>query len=313
MRYLALSLAFLGATILPPLAHGPAYAQAARTWVSGVGDDANPCTRTAPCKTFAGAISKTHINGEINCIDPGGFGAVTITKSITIDCWHVGGSILASSTTGIIVNIAPGNLNDPHRSVRIRGLTINGTGAIGTTGSRTGIDGIRILQARSVSIEKTVIQEFSQQGIEAAVAAELDVVLDDVRISNCNVSGIKLAASGGVIIASLNDVRVHFCTVGLDAASRTRIHIQNSLFTQGAVGIQTTGVENDINADDITVSRTGAALIANPGATIRLSDSTITSNGTGINPNGGSIVSLQGNNLTNNATDGNFSGTITKR
>ena len=64
----------------------PAQAQATRTWVSGVGDDANPCSRTAPCKTFAGAISKTAASGEIDCLDPGGFGAVTITKAITIKC-----------------------------------------------------------------------------------------------------------------------------------------------------------------------------------------------------------------------------------
>jgi hypothetical protein len=62
-----------------------AQAQATRTWVSGVGDDANPCSRTAPCKTFAGAISKTAPCGEISVLDPGGFGAVTITKSITIN------------------------------------------------------------------------------------------------------------------------------------------------------------------------------------------------------------------------------------
>jgi hypothetical protein len=313
MRCVAPSLAFLGAIALSFLGSGPAVAQATRTWVSGVGDDANPCSRTAPCKTFAGAISKTHINGEINCIDPGGFGAVTITKSITIDCWHVGGSILASSTTGIIVNIPVGNLNDPHRSVRIRGLAINGTGAIGTTGTRTGIDGVRVLQARNVSIEKTAIHEFSQQAIEVATGANLDLVLDDMRISNCNVSGIKLAATAGAIIASLNDVRVHFCPVGLDAASRTRIHVQNSLFTQGSVGIQTTGVENAINADDITVSRTTVALIATPGSSIRISDSTITSNGTGINANGGLIISMQMNNVTNNSIDGSFSSTITKR
>ena len=83
-----------------------AQAQATRTWVSGVGDDVNPCSRTAPCKTFAGAISKTAVNGEINCLDPGGFGAVTITKSITIDCKGGYGSILASGTTGVIKTFA---------------------------------------------------------------------------------------------------------------------------------------------------------------------------------------------------------------
>src|SRR5262245_3518643 len=81
-----------------------AHAQATRTWVSGVGDDVNPCSRTAPCKTFAGAISKTAAGGEINCLDPGGFGAVTITKSITIDCVHTVGGVLASLVSGIIVN-----------------------------------------------------------------------------------------------------------------------------------------------------------------------------------------------------------------
>ena len=85
-------------------AAAPAHAQS-RTWVSGVGDDINPCSRTAPCKTFSGAISKTAAGGEINCLDPGGFGAVTITKSITIDCSGTNGSILAAGTNGININL----------------------------------------------------------------------------------------------------------------------------------------------------------------------------------------------------------------
>src|ERR1700746_474884 len=97
-------LTLLGAACLLSVLATSAHAQASRTWVSGVGDDANPCSRTAPCKTYAGAISKTAVNGEINCIDPGGFGAVTITKSITIDCHEVFGSILSAGTDGI--NIA---------------------------------------------------------------------------------------------------------------------------------------------------------------------------------------------------------------
>src|ERR1700748_2993293 len=83
-----------------------ASAQASRTWVSGVGDDANPCSRTAPCKTFPGAISKTAVSGEINCLDPGGFGTVTIVKSITIDCTGIEGGILSAGTNGININIS---------------------------------------------------------------------------------------------------------------------------------------------------------------------------------------------------------------
>src|SRR5256885_5431041 len=140
MKKIAL-MAALGTMLVPLALTTSASAQATRTWVSGVGDDANPCSRTAPCKTFAGAISKTAINGEINCLDPGGFGAVTITKSITIDCHEIMASILASGFTGVIINIAAGNANDPLRSVRLRNININGSGISGTAGTRTGLTG----------------------------------------------------------------------------------------------------------------------------------------------------------------------------
>src|SRR5438445_11520877 len=109
--------------ILLAVAVVPAAAQASRTWVSGVGDDVNPCSRTAPCKTFAGAISKTASGGEIDALDPAGYGAVTITKPITID--GGGGqvaSILASGVQGVIVNITSG----PTGPVSLRNLRING-------------------------------------------------------------------------------------------------------------------------------------------------------------------------------------------
>src|SRR5947199_6452058 len=113
----------------------PASAQASRTWVSGVGDDANPCSRTAPCKTFAGAISKTAASGEINCLDPGGFGAVTITKSITITCYYTEGGVLVSGTNAIVVNAAATD------KVVLRGLDINGLGP----GVNAGLNGVRVL------------------------------------------------------------------------------------------------------------------------------------------------------------------------
>src|ERR1700758_2394865 len=105
MRRIATLAIFLG-FLTPFLASAPAHAQASRTWVSGVGDDANPCSRTAPCKTFAGAISKTAAFGEIDCLDPGGFGAVTITKSITLNCSSTIGSVLVAGTNGIVISAA---------------------------------------------------------------------------------------------------------------------------------------------------------------------------------------------------------------
>src|SRR3982751_598132 len=128
-----------------------AFGQATRTWVSGVGDDANPCSRTAPCKTFAGAISKTASNGEINCIDPGGFGAVTITKSITLDCTGTLGSILGSGTNAININLPD---TDSRQSVRLRGLSLDG--------AATGLNGIRVISEKTnVTIENIVIDGYT--------------------------------------------------------------------------------------------------------------------------------------------------------
>ena len=154
MRRIAL-LALVVGSLTPLLASAPAHAQATRTWISGTGDDVNPCSRTAPCKTFAGAISKTAAAGEINCLDPGGFGTVTITKSMTLNCHEVLGSILASGVPGITINGASA-------VVVFRGLQINGV-AGGT--AVAGTIGVRILQAATVSIEDTVITQFAQQGI----------------------------------------------------------------------------------------------------------------------------------------------------
>src|SRR6202030_509094 len=118
-----------------------AQAQATRTWVSGVGDDANPCSRTAPCKTFAGAISKTAAGGEIDALDPAGYGAVTITKAITID--GGGGqvaSVLVSGTNGIVINA-----NASTDVVILRNLRINGIGS--------GLNGIQFLSGKALGVE----------------------------------------------------------------------------------------------------------------------------------------------------------------
>jgi len=102
----------------------PAQAQATRTWVSGVGDDANPCSRTAPCKTFAGAISKTAPAGEINCLDPGGFGGVTITKSLSIVCDYTEGGVLSAGAgvNGVVINAGVNDI------VVLSGIDFNGAG-----------------------------------------------------------------------------------------------------------------------------------------------------------------------------------------
>src|SRR5215510_9900087 len=157
-----------------------ANAQATRTWVSGVGDDANPCSRTAPCKTFAGTISKTAAGGIINCLDPGGFGGVTITKSITIDCSGVTAGILVAGTPGVTVNAA--NVH-----VILRGINIEGIG--------TGTRGINFVQGASLTVERCNITQFTSEGIRFTPSGAAQLFVSDSVISLNGVSG-----GGGIFV-----------------------------------------------------------------------------------------------------------------
>jgi hypothetical protein len=287
----------------------PAHSQATHTFVSANGNDLDPCSRTAPCATFAGALSKTFINGEINCLDPGGYGAVTITKSISINCKGTYGSILANGVTGITVNI-PSSANDPHRSVRIRGLSINGTGASGTIGTRTGIDGILVLAGTSLFVEDTVIGEFTEQGIQVRTSAAFNLSLDRVMIRNTNVSGITLSTSGGQVVASFNKVRIHGTPTALQLAGSVRANIRDVTMAHNTTGVATTGSTNIVNAEKIMVSFATTGLQANLTGTIRVANSVITQNSTGLNANGGSMTSMSNNSVTGNTADGTFTTTV---
>src|SRR5690348_2890022 len=161
MRMIRQLSALLGLSLVMILPIVPANAQASRTWVSGVGDDVNPCSRTAPCKTFAGAISKTAKDGEISVLDPGGYGAVTITKSIYINGTHGAGygSIINSLVNGIVINIT--DVNDVRKAVRLRSLDINGVS--------TGINGVSILAANNVWVEDSVIDGNTGDGVSSGM------------------------------------------------------------------------------------------------------------------------------------------------
>jgi hypothetical protein len=160
-----------------------AQAQATRTWVSGVGDDANPCSRTAPCKTFAGAISKTAAGGEINVLDPGGFGAVTITKSISIIADHVEAGVLVSGTNGIVIN----TLSTDH--VLLEGLDIEGLG--------TGLNGVNIVGTGTIVIRRSSIRNFTGNGVNLVGTTNARVTVLDCIIKN-NGGGINVQGAGGV-------------------------------------------------------------------------------------------------------------------
>jgi hypothetical protein len=272
--------ALAGTTLALFALSAPAHAQATRTWVSGVGNDANPCSLTAPCKTFAGAISKTFINGEIDCLDPGGFGTITITKSITIDCTGTFGSILASGVNGVNINIAA-NANDPFRTVRLRGLSINGTGASGTIGTRTGLRGISITQALTVILEDLVISDFSQQGIlDARTTTGGKLFIRNSVIRNNTGSGIGVggAATNNATIENVHSINNAFgvstatgnnvsiarsvfagnTSAGVEADGGAQLGLDNSLVSGNAVGLQNAGTMSVSNTE-VSFNSSGAA------------------------------------------------------
>lgn len=246
-------------------------AQATRTWVSGVGDDVNPCSRTAPCKTLAGAISKTATGGEINILDPGGFGAVTITKSITIDGGGIIGSILSSATNGITVN-APNSL------VTIRNFSINGAG------TTLGINGIRVLAVKKLLVENCTIANFSANGIDFNnTATAADIMINNTTIVNTNGGISYLGPSGST------------GTTGFTVIDRC--HIQ---------GITTTGI--NVNGGTATVSNSvisgcSVGVKSNTGITAHLSGNIITNNATALQ-GPGTITSSGNNSMTGNTAQG---------
>ena len=198
----------------------PAQAQATRTWVSGVGDDANPCSRTAPCKTFAGAISKTAVGGEIDALDPGGFGALTITKSITLDGGGgIVASILVAGTNGIVISGA--NIAVTLRNLSLQGVINSGNG---------GTNGINILNAARVQVEHCEVNGFNISGINfAPSAAGAKLTITDTVIHD-NATGIIMAplASGIPGMVALDRTTVSHNTTGLSVGNNTKAIASNS-------------------------------------------------------------------------------------
>jgi hypothetical protein len=258
-------------------------AQATRTWVSGVGDDANPCSRTAPCKTFAGAISKTSAGGEISVLDPGGFGAVTINKAITIDGGGILGSILSSGTNGIIVNIPNPTATD---IVILRNLSINGAG--------TGIDGIRYISANTVSVQNCTIFGYTGQGIDVTLSVGGTLRVSNTTIEKC-LDGININTTSGGLFASLDRVYLQNLTNNGFTALAGLALVSNSNFAKiGNVAINAQG-GSTVNVDTCLLSNNGVAIsAAAASATIRISNNSIFNNNLGINSVG--TVSSAGNN-----------------
>jgi len=316
MRYLAWCAGLIGLALLVIAPMGSAQAQATRTWVSGVGDDANPCSRTAPCKTFAGAISKTATGGEISVLDPGGFGAVTITKSISLVNDSSGeAGILASGTNGITINAAGA-------VVYLRGLVVDGA----PPGS-PGLNGVRFIDGAALYVDNCVIKNFTSangSGINFAPSAGGQLFVSNTSIYN-NGTGASTAGGGvyvqptgaGTVGVALKNVQMVNNSRGFEAdttavgSAPIAATISDSMvagnFNAGIVAYSAgSGVASTIMLSNVVVANNSKGVVLNgSAATVRIGSSTVTGNTNGILVSGGATIqSYKNNQINGNASDG---------
>ena len=278
------------------LATALASAQASRTWVSGVGDDANPCSRTAPCKTFAGAISKTAAGGEIDALDPAGFGAVTITKAITID--GGGGqvaSVLVSGTNGIVVQAGPSDV------VILRNLALNGIG--------TGINGIRFLSGKALIVEHCAIFGFTTNGIDIVTSSGGQVTIRDTMINNNAQDGVHATAGAAPqVFVSMNNVHISNVARGIHAQVHSRVVASNtSVSYASAAGLHSDSAAGDaeITLQHGTLFNNGNGVQVGPAGTSAIVADTEIAYGTAAFVNaGGTIFSFGTNRVHSNGSVG---------
>ncbi len=282
-----------------------AQAQATRTWVSGVGDDANPCSRTAPCKTFPGAISKTADCGEIDALDPGGFGTVTITKGITLD--GGGGqvaSILANGVPGITISNSSATC---HADI-IRNLRITGGG------STLGTIGVNVLSTSvgAVILEHDAINQFSSQCVNINATQPQFVTIMDSTLDLCNGGGV--AVTSPVALDKVNIVRSVFSadSVGIAVHANSQVNVEASQVVNSTTGgVLTDAATAKVDIDQSSISNNlGYGIQASSGAVVNLSNTSVVYNvGQGLNGTGASILTWSNNWVYGNNPDGSRTGT----
>ncbi len=253
------------------------YGQATRTWVSGVGDDANPCSRTAPCKTWAGAISKTAAGGEIDALDPGGFGAVTITKAITLD--GGGGqvaSVLVSGTNGIVVVAGATDV------VIIRNLRLDGLKGGNST---PGINGIRFISAGgTLGIENCTIFGFSSHGIDIEPTAGATVWIQNTTVTNNGGNGVNVAPAATTSV-TIDGSHFQFNNFGVLAGSNSKVTVTSSVSAGNGFGYVAQpggGTSAELDIQNSTASNNSNTGVFGGGAggtaTVRLTGNSIFGN-----------------------------------
>jgi hypothetical protein len=290
MKKITHLIAVAGGSLVAMVYAAPAHAQATRTWVSGTGADANPCSRSSPCQTFSGALSKTAAGGEINCIDAGGFGAVTINKSITIDCAGTMGSILAAGTNGVVVNTAG-------IKVILRNLSIHGAGS--------GTNGIHYLSGAEVTVDNLRIFGFTGNGINMSLSG----TTGRLHVINTNFDtsarGVRATTTSGFAIVNITGASFKGMSIsGVEAAANGFVTVNNASFMSNATGVLTSSAISTANVTNSILTNNTLGLNASAG-TLRISNNKIFENTAAY---GGTIQTGGDNKTAGNGPGGTLAG-----
>ena len=261
----------------------PASAQNARSWVSSTGSDGNSCLRAAPCATFGGALTKTAIGGLVGCADPGDYGTPTITQTVTIDCPQG-----FANVSGVVINIATGNSNDPRRAATLRGLTVQ-RGA--------SIIGIDITSAATVNIDRVQVSG----GFTFGLSDHRNDSVGQLFIRNSTIENETVGigvATPGIVQVVLDNVQSTANTYGLAVGARTSVAVRSSVFSGNAIG-----VEGDANAqlaiEWSVIDHNTTGIESN--FSVRLSNSDVAFNANGAT---GTVATFGNNRFSSNTSDG---------
>lgn len=309
MNKLRFTLTALAVMTFSLMAFSSAQAQS-RTWVSGVGDDLNPCSRTAPCKTFSGAISKTGVNGEINCLDPGAYGAVTITKSIQIDCHEVFAGVTNPSLNAVAINFDSFAGTDTRKSVRLRNINYSGVD--------TGLRGVFITGGAAATNSEVFIEDCKfdgnfgspGNGVRDTRAGGGLLSISNTTIRNMSGAGISTSPANGAanLKVVISKVQVLNCAFGVAVSTNNKVTIYDSVFSgNSTAGVYAEdldgGTQAEIAVDHCVVSDNGTGFQTAANSTIRVSNTTAMYNTTLFS---GTVLSY----TNNQAAGAAFSGPV---
>ncbi|MEY2502410.1 MAG: hypothetical protein QOI07_2744 [Verrucomicrobiota bacterium] len=275
------------------------FAQATRTWVSGVGDDVNPCSRTAPCKTFAGAISKTAEGGEIDALDPAGYGTLTVSKAMTVDGGTGSGwaSVLNSGgIAGFTVNITTGtHVNDA--VVILRNITIQGASQAPSLG---GLNGINYVKAAQLFVKDCHIENQTGTGVKVNLTGTGIIYLENTDLSNV-ATGISMTTTAGTAVLEASHISVQGNTNGLTLTSNALAFVADSFFSRNIGGnAMQAGNTCILVVSDTKLYSNSTAINAVAGSQVRINASQIFDNTNGLAGNASSFQSGGNNKLGGN-------------